>query len=145
VEVPRNGIRKGNSDKYVPFDMRPRDSARILVVDDDSTIRDVIRDVLGSGYEIEFATDGNDATAKLGTALFDLLMVDYHMPGLDGKQLYEWVSSNHPSLKRRTIFSTGDIYHEEIRDFIESTGCRFLIKPFSTADLRQMVSSTLSA
>ncbi|RJP73114.1 MAG: response regulator [Candidatus Abyssobacteria bacterium SURF_17] len=145
VEVPRNGIRKENSEKHGPFEMRSHDAARILVVDDDSTIRDVIRDVLGSGYEIEFATDGHDATTKIATALFDLLMVDYHMPGLDGRQLYEWVSSNHPSLRQRTIFSTGDIYHEEIRNFIESTGCRFLIKPFSTADLRQMVSSTLSA
>ncbi len=122
-----------------------RASAKILVVDDDSAIRDVIRDVLGAGYTIEFATDGRDATAKIEKDPFDLLVVDYHMPGFDGKQLYEWIASNHPSLKNRIIFSTGDIYHERIRDFIDSTGCDCLIKPFSTASLREIVSGALGS
>ncbi len=116
-------------------------AARILVVDDDATIRNVIRDVLGSAYDVEFAENGNEATQKIQGDVFDLLVVDYHMPGLDGKQLYEWVADHRPVMKNRIVFSTGDICRDEIRDFIESTGCICLLKPFSTADLRKVVSA----
>jgi signal transduction histidine kinase len=117
--------------------------ARILVVDDDSTICDVIRDILGPGYQVEFASDGHVATEKIGTNPFDLLLVDYHMPGLDGKQLYEWIVGNHPAMSNRVVFSTGDIYHDSIRDFIDSTGCNCLIKPFTTKNLREIVTGAL--
>ena len=117
--------------------------AKILVVDDDSTIRNVIRDILGSGYDVEFASDGRDATQKVEKTPFDLLLVDYHMPGFDGKQLYEWVAANYPMLRRRIVFSTGDIYHAETRDFIDGTGCSYLLKPFTMKSLRETVSDAL--
>ncbi len=143
IEIPRMEPKRETSRGQFPLPTCSENGVRILVVDDDSAIRDVIRDVLGAGYDVEFATDGRDATTKIENDLFDLLVVDYHMPGFDGRQLYEWVVNNRPSLKDRTIFSTGDIYREDIRDFIESTGCRCLIKPFSTADLREIVSGAL--
>lgn len=143
VEIPRMEAKRVSSRESLAPPTCSNNGARILVVDDDSAIRDVIRDVLGAGYDIEFATDGRDATNKIENDFFDLLVVDYHMPGFDGRQLYEWVVNNRPALKQRTIFSTGDIYREDIRDFIESTGCRCLIKPFSTADLREIVSGVL--
>lgn len=120
-------------------------TARILVVDDDSAIRNVIRDILGPTYEVEFASGGHDATQMIEKEPFDLLLVDYHMPGFDGKQLYEWILGNRPALKDRVVFSTGDVYHDNIRDFIEGTGCNCLIKPFTTKNLREMVCSTLDA
>ena len=124
---------------------QPVKLAQILVVDDDSAIQNVIRDVLGPSYNVEFAGDGRDAMLTIQNNSFDLLLVDYHMPGFDGKQLYEWIADNHPFLKNRILFSTGDIYHESIRDFIESTGCGCLVKPFSTANLREAVACALGA
>jgi signal transduction histidine kinase len=120
-------------------------SAKILVVDDDTAIQNAIRDILGPSYDVEFASDGHDATYMIEKKPFDLLLVDYHMPGFDGKQLYEWIVGNRPSLKNRVVFSTGDTYHENIRDFIASTGCKCLIKPFTTKNLREMVASTLDS
>ena len=143
IEIPRMEARGETSEVTAERAQQPENLARILVVDDDSTISDVIRDVLGPNYLVEFAVDGRDATEKIEGDSFDLLLVDYHMPSLDGKQLYEWVAGNHPSLKRRIVFSTGDIFDEKIRDFIDGTGCRCLIKPFTTASLREIVSDTL--
>lgn len=145
IEIPgaQVGARRANANG------RPTEEedsvAKILVVDDDSVIRDVIRDILGPRYEIEFAADGYAATRKIGSDPFDLLIVDYHMPGLDGKQLYEWVAANYPALKNRIVFSTGDIFHDKIRDFIDGTGCSSLIKPFTTKSLRDIVSGALGA
>jgi signal transduction histidine kinase len=149
IEIPRTDVRMIEPEQkpitQASSSGEPESHARILVVEDDSTIRDVIRDILGSRYEIEFATDGNEATSKIENDLFDLLVVDYHMPGLDGRQLYEWISHNRPSLKRRVVFSTGDIFHDDILDFIKGTGCHSLTKPFSTRDLREMISGALDA
>jgi CheY-like chemotaxis protein len=121
----------------------PVASARILVVDDDPIICDVIRDVLASRYEIEIALNGREATKKIQNNSLDLLIMDYHLPGLNGKQLYEWIASHYPSLKRHIVFSTGDMYDENVVHFIESTGCPCLFKPFSNSALRETVSQTL--
>ncbi len=145
IEVPGLEVKSNGVDKK-PFSVASATTgAKILVVDDDSTICDVIRDILGPGYEVEFASDGHVATQKIEADPFDLLLVDYHMPGLDGKQLYEWIAGNHPAMKNRVVFSTGDIYHDNIRDFIDSTGCNCLIKPFTTKNLREIVSGSLGA
>jgi len=150
IEIPRADVRMIEPEQKPIMQAsssscKPESQARILVVEDDSTIRDVIRDILGSRYEIEFATNGNEATTKIENDLFDLLVVDYHMPGLDGRQLYEWISHNRPSLKRRVVFSTGDIFHDDILDFIKGTGCHSLTKPFSTRELREMISGALDS
>ncbi len=145
VEIPKIEQRKEAPPKMSRPTTAAGNQAKILVVEDDSTIRDVIRDVLGNGYLIDFANDGHDATDKIENSFFDALVVDYHMPGLDGKQLYQWVLTNRPVLKDRIIFSTGDIYRDEVRDFIESTGCRCLVKPFSTGKLREIVSGLLNS
>ncbi len=139
IEIPGMELKSnGTNGNDAPAQVK-RSGKKILVVDDDSTIRDVIRDILGSGYEIEFAADGRDATRKIEEDPFDLLLVDYHMPGFDGKQLYEWIAGNCPDMKSRVVFSTGDIFHESIRHFIDSTGCNCLIKPFTTENLRETV------
>ncbi|MBI5119138.1 response regulator [Candidatus Poribacteria bacterium] len=144
MEIPNADQRKETSHEPQHHTNCSGGAAKILVVEDDSTIRDVIRDVLGNGYHVDFANDGHAATDKIENDCFDALVVDYHMPGLDGKQLYQWVLSNRPVLKGRIIFSTGDIYRDEVRNFIESTGCRFLVKPFSTSKLRELVSGVLN-
>lgn len=60
-------------------------AGRILVVDDDSQIRRVMKVTLaGQGYEIEDARTGEDALEKLRDARFDLVLLDMNMPGMGG-------------------------------------------------------------
>ena len=118
---------------------------RILVVDDDPIICEVIKDVLEPGYKIDVALNGRDATKKIQDGPLDMVIMDYHLPGLDGKQLYEWIEANYPSLKNSILFSTGDLLDENIHRFIKRTGCPCLYKPFSNSNLRETVSEMLSA
>jgi two-component system, chemotaxis family, chemotaxis protein CheY len=61
--------------------------APVLVVDDDPAIREAVRDVLeGAGIEVETASDGLDALAKLELRLPRLVLLDMRMPGMDGWQ-----------------------------------------------------------
>jgi len=129
--------------EYMRIRPKPERIMRILVVDDDPIICDVIKDVLEPGYKIDIAFNGRDATRKIQDGPLDLLIMDYHLPGLDGKQLYEWIEANYPSLKNYIVFSTGDLFDENIRRFIKRTGCPCLYKPFSNSNLRETVSEML--
>ena len=58
---------------------------RILVVDDDPTLRELYDEVLKTaGYTIEFAVDGEEGLNKIRTGGFDLVLLDVMMPKLDG-------------------------------------------------------------
>ena len=131
--------------EYLRTRPKPERIARILVVDDDPIICDVIKDVLEPGYAIDIVFNGRDATRKIQDGQLDLLIMDYHLPGLDGKQLYEWIEANYPSLKNYIVFSTGDLFDENIHHFIKRTGCPCLYKPFSNSNLRNTVSDMLGA
>ena len=58
---------------------------RILVVDDQASVRQLLRAVLESdGHEVETASDGETAVARVGTGYHDLVVMDIRMPGIDG-------------------------------------------------------------
>ena len=59
--------------------------ARVLVVDDEETVRDLlIRTLALADYEVDVASDGRTAVDKMRVAQYDLLITDLHMPGVDG-------------------------------------------------------------
>src|SRR5438093_1231873 len=60
-------------------------SARVLVVDDDRRLRDMLRRALSSaGYDVDTAEDGGRALAAISARAFDLVVLDVLMPGVDG-------------------------------------------------------------
>jgi DNA-binding response OmpR family regulator len=64
--------------------------ARILVVDDEADIRELLRELLGrAGYDVEVAEDGRAGLRSLFAAKPDLVVLDVNMPGLDGWQTLE--------------------------------------------------------
>lgn len=58
---------------------------RVLLADDDPALRDFLRLTLeGRGYEVDVAEDGLQAVVRIGTGLYDVVVVDFKMPKLDG-------------------------------------------------------------
>ncbi len=73
-------------------------SKKILVVDDDLFIREIYRDTLiGEGYEVDTASDGNEALSKLYTNRYNLILLDVIMPGTDGIGVLKKLSEDPPS------------------------------------------------
>ncbi|MEP6874245.1 MAG: PAS domain S-box protein [Burkholderiales bacterium] len=118
--------------------------ARVLVVDDEAELADLMRDMLESaGYEVATAESGAVALELLDTARFDAIVSDLRMPDMDGAGLWREVSARHPAIARSMLFVTGDTLSPDAREFLRSSRCASLDKPFSKADLLARVAELL--
>ncbi|MGM9481172.1 PAS domain-containing hybrid sensor histidine kinase/response regulator [Roseateles sp. NT4] len=122
----------------------PSLQARVLVVDDEAELADLIREMLESaGYEVATAESGAVALALLTEARFDAIVSDLRMPVMDGAGLWREVSARHPSLARRMLFVTGDTLSPDAAEFLRRARCAALDKPFSKAALLAQVAELL--
>ena len=118
---------------------------RILVVDDEENLRDVLVEVLKrDGHEVDSAGDGAEALRLLGERRYDLVLTDLRMPGIEGPQLYQAIRERHPDAPPRVIFMSANTGIEEYARFLSETGEPALEKPFNLADMRQVVLQILS-
>lgn len=120
------------------------DKKRILIVEDEPAICEVCRRALvGEGFEVDIAVNGEVAREMLGRKDYDLYLIDVRTPVMNGKELYRYISERHPELKERVIFTTGDILGGDTKGFVGQTGRPFLPKPFLLDELRTIIRETL--
>ncbi len=111
-------------------------SARILVVDDEPEVADVMRAMLeDSGFEVVTAESGAVALELLDMAHFDGVISDLRMPDVDGSALWRQVRQRHPQLAQRMLFVTGDSLSPDARTFLQEAQAPSLDKPFRKATL----------
>jgi CheY-like chemotaxis protein len=115
--------------------MAPAKSIKVLVVDDNPLVRDLIVSGMGPYCEATAAADGADALLKTIDNPPDLIIADYKMPGLDGRQLYEKLRGREQTRHIPFIFvaSRGDI-EEKLRPLVDGVE-DFIPKPFFLKDL----------
>lgn len=119
--------------------------ARILVVDDEVDIAEILRDILiTAGHRITLTHNGLDALRRLDAEPFDLVLTDLKMPGLDGPALYAELSRRHPHLVHRVIAITGDTLGTSARDFVRQTQVPVIDKPFEPRDVLVRVAAQLA-
>jgi PAS domain S-box-containing protein len=133
-----------------PADGKPATAAdnmnhRLLIVDDEPGIVEVLNEVLtAKGYRVETAASGVEAMSRVSDGRYDLIISDLCMPEMDGQKFYETVRDLDPRLANRMIFVTGDTVSPKSRKFLESTGKRWLSKPFNIGDVERMVGTLLT-
>jgi DNA-binding response OmpR family regulator len=116
----------------------------ILVVDDDTDIRQLSSDVLiHSGYEVDAAADGAAAWEALQIKDFDLLITDHNMPRLTGVELVRKLRSARMALP--VIMATGRLPTEELAQNPPLQLAAMLPKPFSVEELLGIVTKVLRA
>jgi C4-dicarboxylate-specific signal transduction histidine kinase len=100
---------------------------RVMVVDDESDVREALVDELSNEFEVEAFEDAQHALERLGTARFDALVSDVRMPTTSGLTLLQRAVEVDPELVR--IFLTG-YSDEEVRDAALELGAYKLRKPW---------------
>ncbi|QKT02962.1 response regulator [Ectothiorhodospiraceae bacterium 2226] len=116
--------------------------AHVLLVDDEPGVRDSIALLLElEGYRVTQAPDGQEAWELLGQARPDLVISDYMMPRLNGRQLAERLRSD-PTLEDIPILLMSGALPPAVDPAAIADG--FLQKPASFAHLNQMVELLLS-
>ena len=118
---------------------------RILVVDDEENLRDVLVEVLKrDGHDVESACDGTEGLRRTRDSRYDLVITDLRMPGLEGPALYEALRQHYPADPPRVIFMSANTGIDEYASFLAETGEPALEKPFNLADMRQVVMQVLT-
>ena len=113
---------------------------RILVVDDEPHILHYMRATLESwGHTVAEAGDGEEARDRMIRDPFDLVVADLRMPRLGGREFYEKLSREQPTLAERVVFATGDAVRGDTLAFLKSVGRPYLHKPFSLTELRTLL------
>lgn len=113
---------------------------KILVVDDDHNLLDLLDDTLTSiGYEATGAADGFEALKKLEQQQFDLVITDIRMPGMDGFELLRRIRESYPILP--VLFITGVELPEAIK---RAAPDGFLMKPFRISHIERLIEDCLA-
>jgi two-component system phosphate regulon response regulator PhoB len=116
----------------------------ILVADDEAHILHVVSMKLrNAGFTVITARDGQEALELAGSEKPDLLITDYHMPGLSGLELCRRLKEEPATSHIPAIMLTARGYNLEASDTEKSGIVRMISKPFSPRLLLEMVNETI--
>lgn len=117
---------------------------RILVVDDDESIRTMEERILKrEGYEVVSVPDGYTAMARYKNEDFDLVILDVMMPGMDGFKVSQALRQVEKNKKIPVIFVTAKTDAKSMKEGFQSGGKIYLTKPFTSQQLVQVVRSMI--
>ena len=117
---------------------------RILVVDDDADVRELIALALaGQGHEVDRVVSGRAALEQLAQHAYDLIVCDLHMPDRDGPAVYRALARRPPP-RPAVLFVTGYADAGPYEEFLRTVPVAVVGKPFDIDALREMVSRLLS-
>jgi two-component system, OmpR family, response regulator len=118
--------------------------SKILVVDDDTTTRHVLKSVLtNAGFSTSVAKDGVDALKALGSHRFDLLLLDVWMPRMNGLDLLAKLRAS--DARPRVIVMTSDDAPETLLKAVREQAFKYVHKPVDAPQLLQTVRAVLDA
>jgi two-component system, NtrC family, sensor kinase len=151
IELPVTNDAGGVAENAVPAPAASPDNLRegagkkILLIDDEEMLLEMIReDLRRHGYEVTAAGSGEAALREIHAQKFDAICCDLKMPGLNGRQVFDWICVARPDLSRRVIFMTGDIINEPLQKFLDQEKIHCLNKPFALGEMRQTIKTMLA-
>lgn len=119
-------------------------SGRILVVEDEPTVAQLIADVLREeGHQVEAVLDSQEGLTRISRTHYDLVICDLRMPRLDGPAFYNALVSAGSPVQNRIIFVTGDTLAARTLEFLEGHNRPYLAKPFLVEELKLAVNRML--
>ena len=129
---------------YLPTLLKSQ-AAKILVVDDDDAIRQILIEALTMDrqYLVKEASNGIEASIKLGTYRPDLLILDIFMPEMDGLEVCRNIRSEPELAELKVIITTGYPEHPKLDEIVKLGFTNILSKPFDLLNLVKDVETIL--
>lgn len=143
--IPRQNLIKFMRDNSIPLDNLDSGKKKVLVVDDDAEIVELIGDILTRDGRFEIRTASSGYEAGMATQQFhpDLILLDYMLPDVNGNVVCQTIRSNPEFENTRIIIVSGVIKQEEIDQLLKSGAQDFLKKPFTISELTEKVDLAL--
>jgi two-component system, chemotaxis family, chemotaxis protein CheY len=119
----------------------------ILVVDDFSTMRRIIKNLLHDlGYpSVAEADDGNTALPLLKSGNFNFLITDWNMPGMPGLELLKQVRADARLGDMPVLMLTAEAKREQIVEAVQAGVNGYVIKPFTAATLKEKIDKIMAS
>jgi len=122
--------------------MKELEQARILVIDDDATVRRSLEVTLkNNGYDVNVAENGREAIKKSKTKLYNLALVDLRLPDMDGIELLTSMREAAPKMVK--IIITGYPSQENAIEAVNRGADGYLVKPYTMEELLRKIKEQL--
>lgn len=143
--IPRQNLVKFMKENKIPLDSIESGKRKVLIVDDDAEIIELIVDVLNRDGRFETKTASSGYEAGMATQRFrpDLILLDYMLPDVNGNVVCQTIRKNPEFENIRIIIVSGVVKQEEIAQLLKSGAQDFIRKPFDVDELTGKITSVL--
>ena len=142
LELPKTGVANEEDESvsiFVEKELIPRDKPCIMVVEDNPSMREAIREAMTQEYDVLVAENGEEAIEKLADNVVDLVISDIMMPVMDGCQLCDNIKSDIRYSHIPVILLTAAVGIESHIKSLKSGADLYLEKPFKMEVLKESV------
>jgi len=143
--IPRQSLVNFMRENRIPIDALESGKRKILVVDDDHEIVELIVDILGRDGRFDVKTASSGYEAGIATQRFrpDLILLDYMLPDVNGNVVCQTIRKNPEFENIRIIIVSGVVKQDEIDQLLKSGAEGFVKKPFNVTELIDKITAAL--
>jgi len=143
--IPRQHLVRFMRDNSIPLDHLESGKRKVLVVDDDAEIVELMSDILSRDGRFETRTASSGYEAGMVTEQFrpDLILLDYMLPDVNGNVVCQTIKKNPELENTKVIIVSGVIKEDEIEQLLKSGAEGFVKKPFTISELTDKINAAL--
>ena len=143
--IPRQSLMKFMKENNIPLDAMESGRRKVLVVDDDYEIIELIVDALGRDGRFEVKTASSGYEAGIATEQFkpEVILLDYMLPDVNGNVVCQTIRKNPEFSNIKIFIVSGVVKQDEIEHLLKSGAEGFIKKPFDIAELIDKVAVAL--
>jgi two-component system OmpR family response regulator len=143
--IPRQKLIQFMKENNIPLDNLESGKKKVLVVDDDTEIVELISDILlrDGRFEVETASSGYEAGITTEQFRPDLILLDYMLPDINGNIVCQTIKKNPKLENTKVVVVSGVIKQDEIDQLLKFGAEDFIKKPFTVTELTDKVTAAL--
>jgi two-component system, OmpR family, response regulator len=143
--IPRDALVQFMKENDIPLDQLDSGKRKILIVDDDPAITEMLQDVLerDGRFEVKATNTGYEAGILTQSFNPDLLLLDYLLPDINGNVVCKTIRENKSFSHMKIVFVSGVVNPDEVEQLIKAGADDFIKKPFDVEKLINRVAELL--